>query len=187
MTFALINLICWILFCLVWAAGAIYNSFKAPETKRKKFSYDWLIFTALYWLFSWYAPFRHLTFLKFNILWLQWLGTAFLIISILFTLWSRWVLGKMWATNASVKANHHLVTDGPYQITRNPIYTGILGMMLGSAFSLGEGLIFLGSLAVLLFFLNRIRMEEQLMTQTFGEQYLQYMAKVPKLMPKLMP
>lgn len=58
-------------------------------------------------------------------------------------------------------------------------------MVLGSAFSLGEGLILLGFIAVLLFFLNRIRLEEQLMTQTFGEQYLQYKNRVPKLVPRI--
>ena len=90
----------------------------------------------------------------------------------------------MWAANAAVKTEHHLVMDGPYQITRNPIYTGILGMILGSAFSLEEGLVFLDFIAVLLFFLNKIHLEEQLMAQTFDEQYLHYMNRVPKLVPR---
>jgi len=183
--FALINSICWIVFCLVWVLGAVYNSYKAPVAKQKRFSYDWLIFAGLYWLISHYVSLQHLTILRINISWLEWIGTALLLISTLFTLWARLVLGKMWATNAAVKTEHSLITEGPYQITRNPIYTGILGMVLGSAFSLGEGLILLGSIAVLLFFQNRIRLEEQLMTQTFGEQYLQYKNSVPKLVPRI--
>lgn len=185
MTFSLFNLVCWYLFGLVWILGAIYNSYKAPKAKQKRFRYDWLILTGLVWIISHYAPFHGQTLLRFNIPLLQWIGTVLLLLSTLFTFWSRWVLGKMWATNAAVKTEHQLVTEGPYRITRHPIYTGILGMTIGSAFSLGEGLIFLGLIFVLLFFLNRIRIEEQLMTQTFGDQYLRYKKSTPQLIPGL--
>lgn len=184
MTFALFNWVCWGLFGLVWIFGAVYNSYKAPEAKQKLFRYDWLILSVVAWLISHYAPLNSHSILMFHFPLLQWIGAVFLLLSTLFTLWSRWVLGKMWATNAAIKTEHQLVTDGPYRVTRHPIYTGILGMILGSAFSLGEGLGFFGFVVVMLFFFNRIRMEEQLMTQTFGEQYLQYKRRIPKLVPK---
>ena len=58
-------------------------------------------------------------------------------------------------------------------------------MILGSTISLGVGAIFLSFIVLLFLFLNRIRMEEQFMTQTFGEQYLQYKNRVPALVPGL--
>lgn len=185
MFFSFFNWLCWGLFGLVWILGAVYNSYKAPEAKQKLFRYDWLILAVLAWLISHYAPFYFRTLFRFNIPLLQWVGTAFLLLSTMFTLWSRWVLGKMWATNAAIKTEHRLVTTGPYRITRHPIYTGILGMILGSAISLGEGLGFFGLIVIVIFFLNRIRMEEQLMTESFGEQYLQYKKRIPKLLPRL--
>ncbi len=56
-------------------------------------------------------------------------------------------------------------------------------MILGSAISLGEGLGFFGFLVTQLFFMNRIYNEEQLLTSTFGEQYMQYKSQVPQLVP----
>jgi len=78
-------------------------------------------------------------------------------------------IGKNVASIVAVKEDNQLTTDGPYQITRHPIYTGVLGMILGSAFSLGEGSFFLGFLMILFVFLNRIRIEEEMMTNTFGD------------------
>jgi protein-S-isoprenylcysteine O-methyltransferase Ste14 len=182
-TLVQLNWICWGIFCLVWVIGATYNLYKAPATLQKRFSYDWLLLVVLVWVVLYCVPHRYLAFVTFHVSWLHGIGAILLLASTLFTLWARWVLGKMWASIAAVKKDHQLVTNGPYRITRHPIYTGILGMILGSALSTGEGSIFLGFLAALLVFLNRIRIEEQLMTKTFGDEYLQYKKRVPRLMP----
>jgi protein-S-isoprenylcysteine O-methyltransferase Ste14 len=168
---------------LVWIIGAFYNFFKAPSIKQKHFRFDWIILVLLIWLMKNYIPKRYWSFMTFHLSWLQVIGTVLLIVSTIFTLWARWELGKMWASIAAVKEDHKLITEGPYRITRHPIYTGVLGMILGSAFSLGEGSIFLGFLMILFVFLNRIRIEEQLMTRTFGEQYVKYKQRVPQLIP----
>jgi protein-S-isoprenylcysteine O-methyltransferase Ste14 len=114
---------------------------------------------------------------------LQVIGAILLIAATLFTLWSRFVLGTMWSSGAAVKSAHQLRTDGPYRITRHPIYTGILGMLVGTT------LVFVGAWPVLLIglvvFGRRIPKEEQLMAEQFGEQYLEYKNRVPQLVPGL--
>lgn len=179
-----LNWICWGAFGLIWILGALYNSYKAPATTKRRARYDWLIFGILAWLVTHYVPHSYLTLATFHIPWLQIFGAILLIVSTLFTLWSRWVLGKMWATNASLKQGHQLVTTGPYRITRNPIYTGILGMILGSTITLGQGWGFLIFIFALLFFMNRIHNEEQLMEMTFGEQFVEFKRRVPQLFPR---
>jgi len=42
-------------------------------------------------------------------------------------------LGKQWSIAARVTEDHELVTEGPYRIVRNPIYTGMFGMMVATA------------------------------------------------------
>ena len=182
MTFALVNSICWGIFGLVWISGAIYNYYKAPTVKQRRS--DWFIIIVA-WLIMHFIPSHFFTFMRFHVLWLQSIGAVLLIYPhcLLYGLDGYWE--KMWASTAVIKTDHQLVTDGPYQITRNPIYTGVLGMILGSAISFGQGAIFLSFIVLLFLFLNRIRLEEQLMTQTFGEQYLLYKNRVPQLVPGL--
>lgn len=39
----------------------------------------------------------------------------------------------MWSASVVAKTQHSLRTDGPYAITRHPIDTGLMGMLLGTA------------------------------------------------------
>jgi protein-S-isoprenylcysteine O-methyltransferase Ste14 len=112
---------------------------------------------------------------------LQVVGAILLIAATLFTLWSRLVLGTTWSSRPAVKSGHQLRTDGPYGITRHPIYTGALGMFVGTALIF---LIFLPVLVIsLAVFLSKISDEEELMAQQFGEQYAEYKQRVPQLIP----
>jgi protein-S-isoprenylcysteine O-methyltransferase Ste14 len=112
---------------------------------------------------------------------LQAVGAILLIAATLFTLWSRLVLGTTWSSRPAVKSDHQLRTDGPYGITRHPIYTGALGMFVGTAlvFPIALPVLVIG-LAV---FLSKISDEEELMAQQFGEQYAEYKQRVPQLIP----
>ena len=71
--------------------------------------------------------------------WVRVLGLAILICSTAFALWARVALGTMWSPSPSVKVQHQLRTDDPYGVARHPIYTGLLGMLLGTALLVGFG------------------------------------------------
>ena len=112
--------------------------------------------------------------------WLGVLGIVVLVVSTAFTLWARAALGTMWTASAVVKDDHALRTDGPYAITRHPIYTGLLGMLAGTAAIEGLGRwVAYFVLAVLLVGL-KIRTEERLLDRTLGGAYAQL---VPGLRP----
>jgi len=86
-----------------------------------------------------------------------------------------------------------LSTDGPYSIVRHPLYFGSFVMGLGlciSIFSVHHivaAIIFLIAYLVLFFgvYIPVLKKEEQVMTEKYGQQYLDYMAKVPMLFPNL--
>ena len=84
--------------------------------------------------------------------WVRILGLAILLGSTAFTLWARVALGTMWSSSPTVKIEHQLRTDGPYAVTRHPIYTGLLGIMLGTVLLVGLGIYTLRSL-------NRLKRE----------------------------
>jgi protein-S-isoprenylcysteine O-methyltransferase Ste14 len=93
-------------------------------------------------------------------------------------------LGKQWTYQARVLKDHDLITQGPYSIVRNPIYLGMFGMILST------GLVFshwwLALIAVAFFLVGnriRIRAEEKLLRESFGQKFDDYAARVPAFIP----
>jgi protein-S-isoprenylcysteine O-methyltransferase Ste14 len=127
----------------------------------------------------------HFDGLAVGALWLRVLGLAVLIASTVFTLWARFSLGTMWSQAPKVKGDHQLRTHGPYAVTRHPIYTGLLGMLLGATLLSGIGQWIVLFPAALIVFEVKIRMEERLMVATFPDEYPRYRRQVPQLIPGL--
>jgi protein-S-isoprenylcysteine O-methyltransferase Ste14 len=180
---------CWGLFCLVWVAGWIYNFLKAPPVaRRSSFQAAWIIglaaiitVTVLYAL----IPPQFWAFITFVPPWLRVLGAACLIISTAFSIWARLTLGTMWSFLDDIKVGHQLRTEGPYRFTRHPMYTGTLGMLLGSVLMSGLSNWMVYFLVWLIVDIVKIPSEERLLKETFGEQYIQYQQQVPQLIPGL--
>jgi protein-S-isoprenylcysteine O-methyltransferase Ste14 len=177
---------CWGAFGVVWAVGAIYNAAKAPAIVRRGNPITvWIVGVVFALLLSALIPPRFWRPLTVHAAWIELLGAALLVASTAFILWARFVLGTMWTSNAAVKAGHVLHTEGPYAITRNPIYTGLLGMFLGTTLLNDLG-VYLAYLVVVVVVLEtKIHAEEQLLTAALGEQYLRYKQRVPQLIPGL--
>jgi protein-S-isoprenylcysteine O-methyltransferase Ste14 len=117
--------------------------------------------------------------------WLEVLGLCVLVPATAFTIWARLALGAMWTVEARVGADRKLCTTGPYAVTRHPIYTGVIGMLLGTSLLVGDGgLILMVPLAVLLLEV-RIHVEERLLLATFPDEYASYRRDVPQLVPSL--
>ena len=73
----------------------------------------------------------------------------------------------------------NLVTSGIYQYTRNPMYLGLVLILLGWAFYLSHFLPFV-LVPVFMVYMTRfqIQPEERMMTQKFGKAYQDYLIKV---------
>jgi protein-S-isoprenylcysteine O-methyltransferase Ste14 len=102
-----------------------------------------------------------------------------------FTLWARLALGTSWSAAPEVGGDRRLRTSGPYGVTRHPIYTGLLGMILGSAALTGSGQVIVLVPVALLLFSVKIRFEERLLIETFPDEYARYRRRVPRLVPCL--
>ncbi|WP_352337606.1 isoprenylcysteine carboxylmethyltransferase family protein [Psychrobacter sp. 16-MNA-CIBAN-0192] len=73
----------------------------------------------------------------------------------------------------------HLVTSGIYQHTRNPMYVGLVLILLAWALYLSH-ILTLVLLAVFISYITRFQIlpEERVMTQKFGDKYRAYLARV---------
>lgn len=72
-----------------------------------------------------------------------------------------------------------LVTNGIYSISRNPMYVGLLLMLVGYGFYLGSGLTF-AMLPLFVGYMNRYQIipEEKVMEEKFGAEYQKYKGEV---------
>ena len=73
----------------------------------------------------------------------------------------------------------HLVTDGLYRFTRNPMYLGLTLVMIGAGIWFGNwlGVVPIGFFVWYLT-VKQIRAEEEALAEKFGEEYEAYRAKV---------
>ena len=97
--------------------------------------------------------------------------------------WGKLRLGRWFSATFGVTVGHVLVTDGPYAVTRHPIYTGLIATIAGAALLWNSALTLL--LAVFLavpFFLHTVH-EEALFERHFGDTYRDYRRRVPRLVP----
>jgi len=74
-----------------------------------------------------------------------------------------------------------LIRHGPYGWTRNPMYVGLISILLAWAMYLGSSWAFLGPLAAALY-LTRFQIipEERALLQIFGAEYADYRRQVPR-------
>jgi len=79
------------------------------------------------------------------------------------------------------------VADGPYRRVRNPVAACVLGMLLGEAVALSStGVFLLFLLAILIAHLQVVLVEESLLRRRFGASYEEYLARVPRWIPRLL-
>jgi protein-S-isoprenylcysteine O-methyltransferase Ste14 len=110
-------------------------------------------------------------------------GFAIVIFGVAFTIWARLTLGNNWSGTATIKQDHTLIRRGPYSIVRHPIYTGLLIAMLGTALQRGFIHNFLSLPILAVGFWLKVMIEEQIMIQRFGDEYLRYRREVRALAP----
>ncbi len=83
-----------------------------------------------------------------------------------------------------IKNQHQLVTTGIYSKIRHPIYTSYIMLFIGFSMVLQSLLSCLVlSIVSLIWFGNRIRLEEEMLEQEFGKNYQIYQQQTKRLIP----
>jgi len=128
------------------------------------------------WLLNQYMPITHWILPPWNTI-----GLVLMIIAFSFELWSALLFFRSHTTVNPLKPHKSkiIVTSGLYQFSRNPMYVSLLIMLFGYAMWLGA----LSPFLLLPFFfviitLLQIIPEEQALEKNFGQQYLDYKARV---------
>jgi protein-S-isoprenylcysteine O-methyltransferase Ste14 len=102
-------------------------------------------------------------------------------------LWSFWnFLKEGRGTPAPIDAPKELVAVGFYRYVRNPMYVGVLTMILGHFLWFGFWNLLLYAIVVFIAFHSFVTYyEEPTLKRKFGKPYEEYLERVPRWIPRL--
>jgi len=174
---------------LVWLAGWWLAAIRTKETVRRESLGSRLTYTGPLAIAVWLLVSNRIPGAALNArfvplaAWPGAFGLALVVLGLGFATAARVYLGRNWSANVTLKRDHELIRSGPYRLVRNPIYTGILVALAGSALARGR---WSGVLAVAIAFGSfwyKARLEERVMHDAFGAEYDAYRREVKALIP----
>lgn len=116
----------------------------------------------------------------------RWSGVVIGIIAIPLVVWVMTSIGSNVSETVLTKPQHALITHGPYECVRHPLYgTGLL--LLVSATLIASSWL-IGALTIIAAIAIRyvvIPAEEAALIKRFGDDYIQYMDRSERLLPRL--
>lgn len=111
-------------------------------------------------------------------------GIACLAVGLWFFHRSHADLGTNWSITLEVREQHRLITTGIYHRVRHPMYTALLLYSVGQVLVIPNwvaGPSYLIASGILFAF--RVKAEERMMLDQFGDQYAKYMSRTKRLVP----
>ncbi len=106
-------------------------------------------------------------------------GVVALVLGFLVMMWAWWLFRQSATPIRPTDRASSLVTSGPFRFSRNPMYLGIVVMLLGIALWLGSWPMLIAPAGFFVFMsLVFIPYEEQRLLETFGDAYASYAQRV---------
>ena len=116
---------------------------------------------------------------------LRWAGFTLGILSVVFWTWTQVTLDTRWSAQLQLRQEHQLVTTGPYARIRHPLYAAMFGWALAVALLTANWIFVAFAVLSIAGTLVRIPKEEQMMLETFGDDYKAYMQRTCRFFPRL--
>lgn len=111
----------------------------------------------------------------------NWSGLLFILAGGILNIWADRLFKK---NNTAVKPDEtptSFIKNGPFRFSRNPMYLGMVLLLLGIGLVLGSASSFLGAiLFIAAMELRFIRQEEKIMAEIFGDEFETYKKKVAR-------
>ena len=189
--FQVYYLICLIVasFIRVWY-GRKYRQDKKAMLREEGFAY---VLLASLWGVAILIPVVHmftqrLSFAVYDLpAWAGGIGIVIFAIA-LWLLWrSHADLGQNWRMTTELRAEHMLITGGIFQHIRHPMYSAHWLWGIAQALLIHNWIAGLASLVIIIpIYVLRVRREEQMMLEKFGEEYRLYMRQTGRIFPRLL-
>jgi protein-S-isoprenylcysteine O-methyltransferase Ste14 len=178
---------CWVAFALIFVFRRKRKGGGAERSENV--SRVGVVLQSVSYSLAWMTPRPYARPLLSNLVWVGWIEAVAAVTIAIASVWlcKRAVdtLGRNWAVVARVTDEHELVRSGPYSWVRNPIYFGMLGMLIATILVMSRW--WGGLIAVIIFHVGtmvRVRSEERLLAAQFGSKFEDYKREVPAYIPR---
>jgi protein-S-isoprenylcysteine O-methyltransferase Ste14 len=99
---------------------------------------------------------------------------------------ARIKLGRFYTVRVNIREGHRLITDGVYSVMRHPRYAGFLYVGLGLPMIMGSVFgVLVFTIPLWVASLVRLRVEETVLFEVFGDEYRAYAARTKRVLPGL--
>ena len=117
---------------------------------------------------------------------ISFIGIVFIVLGLLVRWWAILYLRRYFTVNVTIQQGHKLVKSGIYRYIRHPSYAGSLLSFLGLGLAFSNWLVtILIFFPILIAFLKRIRIEEDILKKHFTGEYDQYCKFTSRMIPKI--
>ena len=132
-----------------------------------------VVFSFMYQYYEWLSP---IAWMNSSVLVL--IGIALLVLALIWVLVAQLQMGDSWRIGIDEKSESALVQHGLFGVSRNPIFLGMLVMLVGLLLLLPTAVTL--TITALGFFLIhvQVRLEEAYLTEKYGENYRKYQMTV---------
>ncbi len=142
---------------LVWLAALIVTAFDFAKQRKADFRFGWSALA----------------------------GIVLMVSGVGIRVAARRALGKQFSYALRILDKHEMITDGIYKHVRHPAYSGDLMFHFGTPLLASSGSGFVVMLLLIPCMLYRIRIEEHMLIEKFGDEYRNYKQTSRKLIPYL--
>ena len=111
--------------------------------------------------------------------WVRYIGMGLALLGDLVFVISVWTMRDSWRAGVSKTDQTELITDGIYQISRNPAFLGFDLTYIGILLMFSNWVLAACSMfAMIMFHLQIVKVEETFLVSAFGDDYVEYKKKV---------
>ena len=145
-----------------------------------------ILFLGMFFVPLIYSTTSWLDFANYSLpAWVGWLGTALMVCALIIFWRAHADLGLNWSPSLEIRKEHTLIKNGIFGYIRHPMYASQWVWVIAQPLLLQNWIAgFLNLLVFIPFYILRVRAEEQMMLDTFGDEYRKYMAETGAILPK---
>ncbi len=119
-------------------------------------------------------------------LWARWLGMIIAVAGMMLEFATQIYLGRNYSTTLHIGEDQTLITAGPYQYMRHPMYTALFTVGIGLGILSSSWYFLFPFLALLVVVAFRTQKEEYAMIEKFGDRYIKYSQKTGRFLPRIL-